>query len=162
MFLFQFTNPVASLFISLHHNVSGADPNKELPQGESFLYEAGWKDACAVFFYSLVCIVMHGILQEYVLDVSTNHHYNCCIHSSHCTCDCDFCPYSYIWVWAFKRKVNENGITEGWKIWQKRLKNVHFEILNYLITNKRKFGLEFCTTILWSLITYYLVSRSSL
>lgn len=67
---FQSTSPVASLFISLHHNVSGVEPTRENPKGEPFFYEAGWKDACAVFFYSLVCIVMHAILQEYFLDVS--------------------------------------------------------------------------------------------
>ncbi|XP_073957259.1 translocating chain-associated membrane protein 1 [Choristoneura fumiferana] len=64
----QTTSPVASLFISLHHNVSGVEPTRESPKGEPFLYEAGWKDGCAVFFYSLVCVVMHAILQEYFLD----------------------------------------------------------------------------------------------
>ncbi|XP_063395211.1 translocating chain-associated membrane protein 1 [Cydia fagiglandana] len=64
----QSTSPIASLFISLHHNVSGVEPTRENPKGEPFSYEAGWKDSCAVFFYSLVCIVMHAILQEYFLD----------------------------------------------------------------------------------------------
>ncbi|XP_053620728.1 translocating chain-associated membrane protein 1 [Plodia interpunctella] len=64
----QSTSPIASLFISLHHNVSGVEPTRDAPRGEPFTYEAGWKDACAVFFYSLVCIVMHAILQEYFLD----------------------------------------------------------------------------------------------
>lgn len=70
--MLQSTSPIASLFISLHHNVSGVEPTRESPKGEPFFYEAGWKDACAVFFYSLVCIVMHAILQEYFLDVSIN------------------------------------------------------------------------------------------
>ncbi|KAJ2947882.1 hypothetical protein O0L34_g9670 [Tuta absoluta] len=64
----QSTSPIASLFISLHHNVSGVEPSREQPKGEPFTYEAGLKDLCAVFFYSLVCIVMHAILQEYFLD----------------------------------------------------------------------------------------------
>lgn len=72
MLVLQSTSPIASLFISLHHNVSGVEPTREAPKGEAFLYEAGWKDSCAVFFYSLVCIVMHAILQEYFLDVSTD------------------------------------------------------------------------------------------
>jgi translocating chain-associated membrane protein 1 len=38
---------------------------------EPFLYESGWKDGAAVFFYTLICIIMHAILQEYVLDVSS-------------------------------------------------------------------------------------------
>ncbi|XP_038208100.1 translocating chain-associated membrane protein 1 [Zerene cesonia] len=64
----QSTSSIASLFISLHHNVSGVEPTRDSPKGEAFFYEAGWKDACAVFFYSLVCIVMHAIIQEYILD----------------------------------------------------------------------------------------------
>lgn len=62
---------MASLFISLHHNISGIEATRETPKGEPFLYESGWKDACSVFFYSLVCIVMHAIVQEYLLDVSS-------------------------------------------------------------------------------------------
>ncbi|CAG4978732.1 unnamed protein product [Parnassius apollo] len=66
--LVQSTSPIASLFISLHHNVSGVEPSWDSPKGELFFYEAGWKDVCAVFFYSLVCIVMHALWQEYFLD----------------------------------------------------------------------------------------------
>lgn len=68
--LFQATNAIASIFIALHHNVTGADPSHEKPQGEPYFYASGWKDGCAVFFYTLICIIMHAILQEYVLDVS--------------------------------------------------------------------------------------------
>lgn len=50
--------------------MTGVEPTRDAPKGEPFSYEAGWKDACAVFFYSLVCIVMHAIIQEYFLDVS--------------------------------------------------------------------------------------------
>lgn len=64
------TNSLASIFIALHHNVTGADPSHENPKGEPFSYTSGWKDGCAVFFYTLICIIMHAILQEYALDVS--------------------------------------------------------------------------------------------
>ncbi|VVC87519.1 translocating chain-associated membrane protein 1 [Leptidea sinapis] len=64
----QSTSPIASIFISLHHNVSGVEATRDTPKGEPFFYEAGWKDGCAVFFYSLVCIVIHAIIQEYFLD----------------------------------------------------------------------------------------------
>lgn len=33
-------------------------------------FTTGWKDACAVFFYFLITIVMHAVVQEYILDVS--------------------------------------------------------------------------------------------
>jgi hypothetical protein len=37
---------------------------------EVLRYTYGVRDACAVFFYFLICIVMHAIIQEYILDVS--------------------------------------------------------------------------------------------
>lgn len=64
----QVTNPIASVFIALNHNVTGAIPTQENPRGEPFLYEPGVKDLCAVFFYTLISIILHAILQEYGLD----------------------------------------------------------------------------------------------
>lgn len=66
--MLQATSSIASVFISLHHNVSGADPSHENPRGEPYFYQQGIKDYCAIFFYTLICIIMHAILQEYVLD----------------------------------------------------------------------------------------------
>jgi len=63
----QATSSLASIFIVMGHNVTGA----EIPENgriEPYLYESGWKDGAAVFFYTLICIIMHAILQEYVLD----------------------------------------------------------------------------------------------
>lgn len=59
--LLQATSPLASVFIALQHNVTEA--------GEIPLYSPGLKDWAAVFFYSLICIVIHAIIQEYGLDV---------------------------------------------------------------------------------------------
>ncbi|XP_023015157.1 translocating chain-associated membrane protein 1 [Leptinotarsa decemlineata] len=56
----QATTPIASIFITLQHNVTEA--------GEVPLFSPGIKDWACVFFYSLICIVIHAIIQEYVLD----------------------------------------------------------------------------------------------
>ena len=66
--MFQVTSPFASLFIALHHNVSvpvdmGASGTHEL-----VFYNSGLKDIPAIFFYLLIAIVMHQIIQEYLLD----------------------------------------------------------------------------------------------
>ena len=37
---------------------------------EVTLYTYGLKDMFAVFFYLLICIVIHAVIQEYILDVS--------------------------------------------------------------------------------------------
>ncbi|KAJ8954091.1 hypothetical protein NQ318_004396 [Aromia moschata] len=58
----QATSPIASIFITLQHNVTDA------ALGEALLYSPGVKDWGCVFFYSLICIVIHAIIQEYVLD----------------------------------------------------------------------------------------------
>ncbi|XP_040569271.1 translocating chain-associated membrane protein 1-like 1 [Lepeophtheirus salmonis] len=70
--MFQTSSPAASLFIAIQHNVtvpSNAAPHLPAsPSGEVIMYTAGLKDACGIFFYLLISIVMHAILQEYVLD----------------------------------------------------------------------------------------------
>ncbi|CAG9831609.1 unnamed protein product [Diabrotica balteata] len=56
----QATSPIASIFITLQHNVTEA--------GEVPLYSPGVKDWACIFFYTLICIVIHAIIQEYILD----------------------------------------------------------------------------------------------
>lgn len=39
-------------------------------------YSNGWRDLCTIFFYSMCWIVVHAVIQEYILDVkelSTTH-----------------------------------------------------------------------------------------
>ena len=63
----QTTQPLASLFIAMHHN---ATPVEELTYGTEMRYITGLKDVCAVFFYTLIAVVVHAVIQEYLLDVS--------------------------------------------------------------------------------------------
>jgi translocating chain-associated membrane protein 1 len=58
------------MFIAVHHNVTSQQDTAMSEALEIIRYTYGWKDVCAVFFYFLICIVMHAIIQEYVLDVS--------------------------------------------------------------------------------------------
>lgn len=60
--IFQATAPLASVFIAVQHN------STDLETSENILYTYGKKDIAAVFFYCLISIVMHAIIQEYVLD----------------------------------------------------------------------------------------------
>ena len=45
-------------------------PSEEQATESAFLYYYGIKDLATVFFYMLVAIIIHDIIQEYVLDVS--------------------------------------------------------------------------------------------
>ncbi|GAB6019917.1 Translocating chain-associated membrane protein 2 [Chamberlinius hualienensis] len=60
--MFQTTAPIASLFMAINHNVTANEPSVET------FYTYGLKDLCVILFYFLICIVMHAIVQEYVLD----------------------------------------------------------------------------------------------
>jgi hypothetical protein len=65
------------MFIAVHHNVTSAQETAASEALQIIRYTYGWKDACAVFFYFLICIVMHAIIQEYVLDVSWAKYVKC-------------------------------------------------------------------------------------
>lgn len=62
--MFQVSSPIASLFVAMQHNVTvnGSD-NTQMNY-----YTYGPKDSLAIFFYMLICVVIHAVIQEYVLD----------------------------------------------------------------------------------------------
>lgn len=66
--MFQVSSPLASLFIALHHNVSVPVEVAPGQIQDVVNYTAGPKDMPAIFFYLLIAIVMHQIIQEYLLD----------------------------------------------------------------------------------------------
>jgi translocating chain-associated membrane protein 1 len=57
----QLTSPVSSLFVALQY-VQTSESNSLQTYG------TGLKDLFAIFFYFLICIIFHAIIQEYVLD----------------------------------------------------------------------------------------------
>lgn len=67
--LIQVTAPWAYTFIAIQHNDSSwvSTPTGMTIQHNK--YTIGWKDACAVFFYFLITIIMHAVIQEYIFDV---------------------------------------------------------------------------------------------
>ncbi|KAH9511217.1 Translocating chain-associated membrane protein [Dermatophagoides farinae] len=60
--LFQATSPYAAYFVALQHNTTEALGN---PMA---LYSSGPKDLCVIFFYFLISIVIHAVVQEYIID----------------------------------------------------------------------------------------------
>lgn len=62
---FQVTSPWAYTFVALHYNMTNSTEDSTVISK----YTTGWKDACAVFFYFLITIVLHAVLQEYIFDV---------------------------------------------------------------------------------------------
>lgn len=70
--MIQATSSLAFTFIGIHHNVTQSPEFQDPSDGQlDVLYTYGIKDLCTIFYYSLICIIMHAILQEYFLDKIT-------------------------------------------------------------------------------------------
>ncbi|XP_037684971.1 translocating chain-associated membrane protein 1-like 1 [Choloepus didactylus] len=64
--MFERTAEASIVFITLQHSV--IFPAAERTTESTSLYGYGVKDLATVFFYTLVAIIMHATIQEYVLD----------------------------------------------------------------------------------------------
>ncbi|BFZ11222.1 hypothetical protein BsWGS_14260 [Bradybaena similaris] len=62
--MFQATSRVAGLFVTLQYNQTVNDSANV----EHIVYSTGSRDLFTVFFYFLICIVIHAVIQEYGLD----------------------------------------------------------------------------------------------
>ncbi|RXN32249.1 translocating chain-associated membrane 2 [Labeo rohita] len=61
--MFETTAKTAILFIQPQYNISTMSAD-----GEVTLYHYGWKDCATVLFYLCITIILHAVVQEYVLD----------------------------------------------------------------------------------------------
>ncbi|KAL5110573.1 Translocating chain-associated membrane protein 1 [Taenia crassiceps] len=63
--LFPGPSRAASLFVAMQHNASN---EKEVDSMSDVVYTTGRYDLLAVSFYTLICIIVHAVIQEYILD----------------------------------------------------------------------------------------------
>jgi translocating chain-associated membrane protein 1 len=61
--LYKGTNSLSSTFVFIQHNATAEDQTQRTP-----LYGPGKNDLCVIFFYTLIFIVSHAVIQEYILD----------------------------------------------------------------------------------------------
>ena len=66
-FIFQATSVLASAFIIPQHII---EDTVDTGSAGPVLYTNGLQDFATIFFYTLITIVVHAIIQDYVLDVS--------------------------------------------------------------------------------------------
>ncbi|CAL8392181.1 unnamed protein product [Arctogadus glacialis] len=61
--MFEATAKTAILFIQPQYNISTLSPD-----GEVTFYHYGWRDCATILFYFFIAIILHAVVQEYVLD----------------------------------------------------------------------------------------------
>ncbi|KAL0109026.1 hypothetical protein PUN28_014254 [Cardiocondyla obscurior] len=111
----QVTSPWAYTFIAIHHNVTNTteDPTAVIK------YATGWKDACAVFFYFLITIIMHAVLQEYIFDkISKRLHLSKVKLSKFNESSQLIVFYTLSALWAIDIIIRENIVLNIWQLWE--------------------------------------------
>ncbi|XP_011869429.1 PREDICTED: translocating chain-associated membrane protein 1 [Vollenhovia emeryi] len=111
----QVTSPWAYMFIALHHNVTNTTEEPTAP----IRYTTGWKDGCAVFFYFLIAIIMHAVLQEYIFDkMSKRLHLSKVKLSKFNESSQLIVFYTLSALWAIDIIIRENILTNLWILWE--------------------------------------------
>jgi len=117
--MFQVSSPLASLFIALHHNVTLP---VEVPSGKSVdmvFYTQGIKDLPAIFFYLLIAVVMHQIIQEYMLDkINRRLHLSKIKHTKFNESGQLLAFYLMSIVWAGDLLMRENMLSSIRTLWE--------------------------------------------
>ncbi|XP_050456302.1 translocating chain-associated membrane protein 1 [Cataglyphis hispanica] len=126
----QVTSPWAYMFIAIHHNVTNTteDPTAVIK------YTTGWKDACAVFFYFLITIIMHAVLQEYIFDkISKRLHLSKVKLSKFNESGQLIVFYTLSALWAIDIIIRENMLLNIWALWEEYPAPMSFSLKLFFI-----------------------------
>lgn len=65
--MFQITAPLASVFVVLQYNITET-VTTGAKETTIWLYNSGLKDMATIFFYTVIWIIVHAVVQEYGID----------------------------------------------------------------------------------------------
>uniref|UniRef100_A0A8C3D5W1 Translocation associated membrane protein 1 n=1 Tax=Corvus moneduloides TaxID=1196302 RepID=A0A8C3D5W1_CORMO len=116
--MFEITAKAAVIFVTLQYNVT--IPATEEQSAETIsLYYYGIKDLATIFFYMLVAIIIHAIIQEYVLDkINRKMHFSKTKHSKFNESGQLSAFYLFSCVWGTSILVSENYISDPTSLWR--------------------------------------------
>lgn len=114
--MFQATSPVASLFIALQHNITVNATTETAPTS---YYTYGLKDLFTIFFYVLICIVVHAVIQEYILDkLNRRMHLSKVKHSKFNESGQLLVFYAASAIWGMDIIIRENYASNISRLWE--------------------------------------------
>ncbi|KAM3860646.1 translocating chain-associated membrane protein 1 isoform 3-T3 [Diretmus argenteus] len=113
--MFEVTSKVAVLFITVQYNVT-ISSNEETAVNH---FHHGIKDLATVFFYMLVAIIMHAIIQEYVLDkINRKMHFSKTKHSKFNESGQLSTFYLFSFGWGTSLLLSENFLSNPVSLWE--------------------------------------------
>ncbi|XP_024896909.1 translocating chain-associated membrane protein 1 [Pteropus alecto] len=116
--MFEITAKAAVVFVTLQYNVTRPAAEEQATESAS-LYYYGIKDLATVFFYMLVAIIIHAIIQEYVLDkINRRMHFSKTKHSKFNESGQLSAFYLFSCIWGTFILVSENYISDPTILWR--------------------------------------------
>lgn len=115
--MFEMTAKIAVSFVTLQYNITIPATDEK---GESrILYHYGFKDVATIFFYTLVAIILHAIVQEYVLDkINRRMHFSKTKHSKFNESGQLSAFYLVSFVWGACILGSENYASHPRNLWE--------------------------------------------
>ncbi|KAM9839527.1 translocating chain-associated membrane protein 1 [Aulostomus maculatus] len=115
--MFEVTSKFAVLFITVQYNVTISTNGPEEIAVNHFHH--GIKDVATVFFYMLVAIIMHAIIQEYVLDkINRKKHFSKTKHSKFNESGQLSAFYLFSSLWGASILLSENFLSKPVTLWE--------------------------------------------
>ncbi|KAG9347947.1 hypothetical protein JZ751_003964 [Albula glossodonta] len=116
--MFEVTSKVAVLFITVQYNVT-ISTNEGPEESPVNYFHHGLKDLATVFFYMLVAIIMHAIIQEYVLDkINRKMHFSKTKHSKFNESGQLSAFYLFSCGWGASILLSENFLSNPVTLWE--------------------------------------------
>ncbi|XP_036377948.1 translocating chain-associated membrane protein 1 [Megalops cyprinoides] len=116
--MFEVTSKVAVLFITVQYNVT-ISANEGPDETPVNYFHHGLKDLATVFFYMLVAIIMHAIIQEYVLDkINRKMHFSKTKHSKFNESGQLSAFYLFSCGWGASILLSENFVSNPVSLWE--------------------------------------------
>ncbi|KAI5617133.1 translocating chain-associated membrane protein 1 [Silurus asotus] len=116
--MFEITSKIAVLFITVQYNVTITE-NEGAEETPVNHFHNGLKDVATIFFYMLVAIIMHAIIQEYVLDkINRKMHFSKTKHSKFNESGQLSTFYMFSCLWGTSILVSENILSNPVSLWE--------------------------------------------
>uniref|UniRef100_A0A4W5JYD7 Translocation associated membrane protein 1 n=1 Tax=Hucho hucho TaxID=62062 RepID=A0A4W5JYD7_9TELE len=112
--MFEVTSKVAVLFITVQYNVTISENEESVVSH----FHHGLKDLATVFFYMLVAVIIHAIIQEYVLDkINRKMHFSKTKHSKFNESGQLSAFYLFSFGWGTSILMSENFLSNPVSLW---------------------------------------------
>ncbi|KAG7260582.1 hypothetical protein CRUP_013058 [Coryphaenoides rupestris] len=116
--MFEVTSKAAVLFITVQYNVT-ISSNEGPEETVVNHFHHGIKDLATVFFYMLVAIILHAIIQEYVLDkINRKMHFSKTKHSKFNESGQLGFFYLFSFGWGASILLSENFLSNPVNLWE--------------------------------------------